>query len=95
MKNNPLIISGKALVGEDLYCTPVDIIIESGIITAIEENPKARDIGSALHSLMPIPTLGIQLRWTAGPGILFPVTPPDGLKHHCWPQLPVRSGAPG
>ena len=41
MKNIPLTVSGQAFVGEDLALIPVDIVIESGIITAIEENPKA------------------------------------------------------
>ena len=31
------LISGQALIGEDLEIRPVDIIIENGIITAIEE----------------------------------------------------------
>ena len=40
MKNTPLMVSGHAFVGEDLALLPVDIVIENGIITAIEENPK-------------------------------------------------------
>ena len=41
MKNIPFMVSGQALVGEELALRPVDIVIESGIITAIEENQKA------------------------------------------------------
>lgn len=40
----PLIISGHALLGEDLEAQPVDIVIEQGWITAIEENPRAPGI---------------------------------------------------
>ena len=40
MKNIPLTVSGYALIGEDLTLSPVDIIIESGVIVAIEDNTK-------------------------------------------------------
>ena len=67
MKNIPLIVSGQALVEEDLTLRPVDIVIESGIITAIEENPRApKGYGSALHCLMRIRISVTPLRWTAG-----------------------------
>ena len=41
MKNTSREISGHALIGEELTLRPVDIIIENGIITAIEENCRA------------------------------------------------------
>ena len=37
MKKTPLIVSGHAFVGEDLALLPADIIIEDGIVTAVEE----------------------------------------------------------
>ena len=42
--NAPLTISGHALLGEDLVLQPVDIVIEQGRVTAIEDNPRAPDI---------------------------------------------------
>ena len=66
MKNTSLTLSGQAFVGEELTLRPVDIIIESGIIAAIEENSRARGYGSAPPFLMPIRILATRLQWTAG-----------------------------
>jgi cytosine/adenosine deaminase-related metal-dependent hydrolase len=38
------VISGHALLGEELELSPVDIHIHGGIITAIEENKKVPDL---------------------------------------------------
>ncbi len=39
--NDHQILSGHALLGEDLLLRPVDIVIEKGHISAVEENPRA------------------------------------------------------
>ena len=41
MKKTMFTVSGQALVGDELKLSPVDIFIENGIITAIEENASA------------------------------------------------------
>jgi cytosine/adenosine deaminase-related metal-dependent hydrolase len=83
MKTNPLIISGKAFVGEDLVLTPVDIIVESGTITAIEENPKAPGIWICPAFFNAHTHLGDTVAMDCGTkgDLVSLVTPPDGLKH--------------
>ena len=34
------VISGQALIGEEIELSPVDVVIENGIIAAIEENSR-------------------------------------------------------
>ncbi len=65
MKNTPFIISGQAFIEEELALQPVDIYIEGGIITAIEESARYHQYGSVLHFLMHIPISGTLLRWIA------------------------------
>jgi len=83
MKNIPLIISGQAFVGEDLVLSPVDIVIEGGIITAIEENPKAPGIWICPAFFNAHTHLGDTLAMDCGNqgDLMSLVTPPDGLKH--------------
>ncbi|MFA4876262.1 MAG: amidohydrolase family protein [Methanoregula sp.] len=83
MKRTEQTVSGQALLGEDLTFEPVDIIIEDGIITAIEENPAAPPalICPALFNAHT--HLGDTLAMDCGAtgDLVSLVTPPDGLKH--------------
>ena len=83
MKNNSLEISGHALTGEDLTPEPVDIIIQDGIIAAIEENLRAPGIWIwpaffNAHTHLG-DTIAMDCRMKGDLAAL--VTPPDGLKH--------------
>jgi cytosine/adenosine deaminase-related metal-dependent hydrolase len=83
MKNIPLIVSGQALVGEDLTLRSVDIVIEKGIITAIEENPKAPGIWICPAFFNAHTHLGdtIAMDFRMNGDLASLVTPPGGLKH--------------
>jgi cytosine/adenosine deaminase-related metal-dependent hydrolase len=83
MKNIPLTVSGQAFVGEDLELIPVDIVIESGIITAIEENPKAPGVWICPAFFNAHTHLGDTIAMDCGGkgDLASLVTPPDGLKH--------------
>ena len=83
MKNTSLTLSGHALVGEELTLRPVDIIIESGIITAIEENPRAPGIWICPAFFNAHTHLGDTVAMDCGVtgDLASLVTPPDGLKH--------------
>ena len=83
MKNIPLIVSGQALIGEELALRPVDIVIESGIITAIEETTKAPRVWICPAFFNAHTHLGDTLAMDCGVkgDLASLVTPPDGLKH--------------
>lgn len=83
MKNIPQQISGHAFLGEELALSPVDIIIENGIITAIEENTRAPGIWICPAFYNAHTHLGdtIAMDCVAGGDLEALVTPPDGLKH--------------
>jgi len=83
MKNIPLIISGQAFVGEDLALLPVDIVIENGIITAIEENPNAPGVWICPAFFNAHTHLGdtIAMDCRVKGDLASLVTPPGGLKH--------------
>jgi cytosine/adenosine deaminase-related metal-dependent hydrolase len=83
MKNIPLMVSGQAFIGEDLVLRPVDIVIESGIITAIEDNPKAPGIWICPAFFNAHTHLGDTIAMDCGVkgDLVSLVTPPDGLKH--------------
>jgi len=83
MKNTSLTLSGHALVGEDLTLRPVDIIIESGIIAAIEEKTRAPGIWICPAFFNAHTHLGDTIAMDCGAtgDIASLVTPPDGLKH--------------
>jgi cytosine/adenosine deaminase-related metal-dependent hydrolase len=83
MKNIPLMISGQAFVGEDLALLPVDIVIENGIISAIEENPKAPGVWICPAFFNAHTHLGDTIAMDCGVkgDLASLVTPPDGLKH--------------
>jgi len=83
MKNIPLMVSGQAFVGEDLALLPVDIVIENGIITAIEENPNAPGVWICPAFFNAHTHLGdtIAMDCEVKGDLASLVTPPDGLKH--------------
>lgn len=80
---HPLVISGKAFIGEDLTLLPVDIVIEQGIITAIEENEKASDVWICPAFFNSHTHLGDTVAMDCAPSgdLVELVTPPFGLKH--------------
>ncbi|PKL70805.1 MAG: amidohydrolase [Methanomicrobiales archaeon HGW-Methanomicrobiales-1] len=83
MKKTLQQISGQALIGDELLLEPVDIIIENGIITAIEENPRAPG-GWICPALFNAHThLGdtIAMDCNVTGDLTSLVTPPHGLKH--------------
>lgn len=83
MKKSLHQVSGHALLGDELVPTPVDIFIENGIISAIEDNPRAPDlwICPALFNAHTHigDTIAMDCATTGNLEML--VTPPDGLKH--------------
>jgi len=86
--NAPLLISGRALLGEELEAQPVDIVIEQGRITAIEDNPRAPDIWICpaffnAHTHL-ADTIAMDCGSTGDLASL--VAPPDGLKHRLLAQ---------
>jgi cytosine/adenosine deaminase-related metal-dependent hydrolase len=78
-----LVISGKALVGEDLLLQQVDIVIDEGFITAIEENDKAPDIWICPALFNAHTHLGdtVAMDCAVTGDLVALVTPPYGLKH--------------
>jgi cytosine/adenosine deaminase-related metal-dependent hydrolase len=84
----PQIFSGKALVGEDLHLTPVDIIVERGLITAIEDTRKAPDLWICPALFNAHTHLGdtIAMDCATGTDLVALVTPPHGLKHQLLAQ---------
>ena len=83
MKNTEQILSGQALLGEDLVLSPVDIVIRDGIITAIEENHKAPPIIFCPALFNAHTHLGDTIAMDCGAtgDLAALVTPPNGLKH--------------
>ncbi len=83
MKNTSREISGHALIGEELALRPVDIIIENGIIAAIEENSRAPEIWICPAFFNAHTHLGDTIAMECGMkgDLAALVTPPDGLKH--------------
>jgi cytosine/adenosine deaminase-related metal-dependent hydrolase len=83
MKKSLQQLSGYALLGEELALYPVDIFVEEGVITAIEDNPRAPQlwISPALYNAHT--HLGDTIAMDCGVtgNLEALVTPPDGLKH--------------
>jgi len=77
------IVSGQALVGEELALRPVDIVIEEGRITAIEDNPRAPQIWICPAFFDAHTHLADTVAMDCGStgDLVSMVTPPDGLKH--------------
>ncbi|MDP3563324.1 MAG: amidohydrolase family protein [Methanoregula sp.] len=83
MKKTQHQISGQALIGDELTLTPVDIFIENGRITAIEENPRAPLIWICPSFFNAHTHLGDTIAMDCGAtgDLTALVTPPHGLKH--------------
>ena len=83
MKNTVQQVSGHALIGEEFSLTPVDIIIENGQITAVEDNPRAPPVWICPALFNAHTHLGDTIAMDCGAGgtLTALVTPPDGLKH--------------
>ena len=76
-------ISGQALIGDELTLSPVDIIIENGYITAIEDNPRAPQCWICPALFNAHTHLGDTVAMDCGAtgDLTALVTPPHGLKH--------------
>ena len=83
MGKEPLILSGHALLGEELALSPVDIVIEAGVISAIENNPRAPADWICPAFFNAHTHLGDTIAMDCGVrgDLAALVTPPDGLKH--------------
>ena len=83
MRKSPHIVSGQALVGEELALLPADLIIEDGTITAIEENRRAPPVWICPAFFNAHTHLGDTVAMDCGAtgDLAALVTPPDGLKH--------------
>jgi cytosine/adenosine deaminase-related metal-dependent hydrolase len=78
-----LVISGHAILGEELVLTPADIIVERGVITAIEESKKVPDRWICPAFFNAHTHLGdtIAMDCAISGDLVGMVTPPDGIKH--------------
>src|SRR5512133_3449662 len=76
-------VSGNALLGDELALQPVDIFIENGIITAIEDNPRVPDVWVCPALYNSHTHLGDTIAMDCGAtgDLEALVTPPDGRKH--------------
>jgi cytosine/adenosine deaminase-related metal-dependent hydrolase len=83
MKKVSQIISGQALLGEELVPAASDIYIENGIITAIEENNRAPPVWVCPALFNAHTHLGDTVAMDCGVtgDLTALVTPPNGLKH--------------
>jgi len=83
MKKTLYQISGQAMVGNELALSPVDIIIENGHITAIEDKPRAPPclICPALFNAHTHLGDTVAMDCNATGDLMALVTPPHGLKH--------------
>ncbi len=83
MKKTQQQVSGLALVGEDLLPSRVDIFIEDGTITAVEENRNVPEVWVCPAFFNAHTHLGDTIAMDCGAGgdLAALVTPPDGLKH--------------
>ena len=83
MKKNSFLVSGQALIGEELTVLPADIVIENGTITAIEENRHAPMVWICPAFFNAHTHLGdtLAMDFPKTGDLESLVTPPDGLKH--------------
>ena len=83
MKKTVFTVSGQALVGEELELLPVDIIIEDGIITTVEEIRHAPKVWICPAFFNAHTHLGdtIAMDCRNNGDLESLVTPPNGLKH--------------
>jgi cytosine/adenosine deaminase-related metal-dependent hydrolase len=83
MNNAPFRISGHAFIEEEAALLPVDLYIEGGIITAIEESSRAPLVWICPAFFNAHTHLGDTIAMECGTrgDLSALVTPPDGLKH--------------
>jgi cytosine/adenosine deaminase-related metal-dependent hydrolase len=83
MKKISRIVSGQAFIGEDLELRQVDIVIDEGIITAVEEITKAPGVWICPAFFNAHTHLGDTIAMDCGVrgDLASLVTPPEGLKH--------------
>jgi len=83
MKKSLQQVSGYALLGDELALSPVDIFIENGIITAIEDNTRVPEVWICPALYNSHTHLGDTIAMDCGTtgNLEALVTPPDGLKH--------------
>jgi len=83
LKKSPQILSGLALVGEELAPLKADILIDNGTITAIDENSRAPPLWICPALFNAHTHLGDTIAMDCGAtgDLVSLVTPPDGLKH--------------
>lgn len=83
MKKSLQQVSGYALLGDELALSPVDIFIENGVITAIEDNPRVPGVWICPALFNAHTHLGDTIAMDCGTtgDLETLVTPPDGLKH--------------
>jgi cytosine/adenosine deaminase-related metal-dependent hydrolase len=90
MKKTLQVLSGHAFLGEELDVVPADIHIADGLITAIEENPRApqRWICPALFNAHTHLGDTVAMDCGATGDLAALVTPPHGLKHRLLATTP-------
>jgi len=83
MNTTPLELSGHAFIGEELEIRAVDIFIENGIITAIEDTARADQLWICPAFFNAHTHLGdtVAMDYSMKGDLAALVTPPDGLKH--------------
>lgn len=83
MKKSLQQVSGYALLGDELALAPVDIFIDNGIITAIEDNPRVPGVWICPALFNAHTHLGDTVAMDCGTtgDLETLVSPPDGLKH--------------
>jgi cytosine/adenosine deaminase-related metal-dependent hydrolase len=83
MKKSLQQVSGYALLGDELALSPVDIFIENGVITAIEDNSRVPEVWVCPALFNAHTHLGDTIAMDCGTtgNLEALVTPPDGLKH--------------
>ena len=93
MKKTMFTISGQALVGEELELLPVDIIIENGIISSVEETRHAPMEWICPAFFNAHTHLGdtIAMDCQNNGDLESLVTPPHGLKHRILASAPPEN----
>jgi cytosine/adenosine deaminase-related metal-dependent hydrolase len=83
MKKSLQQVSGYALLGDELALSPVDIFIENGVITTIEDNTRVPEVWICPALFNAHTHLGDTIAMDCGTtgNLEALVTPPDGLKH--------------
>ncbi|MFA5221992.1 MAG: amidohydrolase family protein [Methanoregula sp.] len=89
---SPQVISGQALVGDEFSLEPVDIVVEAGMITGIEANPRAPPVWICPAFFNAHTHLGdtVAMDYPAQGSLEELVTPPDGIKHRLLARTPYQ-----